>query len=118
MIIALSSCTFVSIIFYCHHLICFRTSQITYIGDVMIATKVTGDRNVPRGQVTFKVNLSPLQSTTPSLQPIVLSEKAAAKWGTQKLPRYTGLGRVAEDGFSNHQWMVRLLTVNMRETFC
>ena len=39
------------------------------------------------------------------LQPVVLTEKAAQKWGTKKLPRYPGLGQVAEEGFFNNQWM-------------
>jgi hypothetical protein len=73
----------------------------------LIATKVTGDRNVPQGEITFQVNLNPLQrSTNAVLQPIILSEKASSKWNTQKLSRYSGLGRVAEEGFRNHQWMV------------
>ena len=40
-----------------------------------------------------------------SLQPIELTDKAAQKWGTRQLPRYMGLGQVAEEGFVNNQWM-------------
>lgn len=82
----------------------YELINITYIGDTLIATKVTGDQNVPRGELTFQANLSPLRSSQ-TLQPIVLTEKAAKKWGTTKLPRYQGLGQVAEEGFRNHQWM-------------
>jgi len=87
---------------------------VTYVADTLIAYKVTGDRNVPKGEVTFKVNLHPLRYQTKSgssmqqssqLQPIMLTDKAAKKWGTRKLPRYAGLGQVAEEGFRNHQWM-------------
>jgi hypothetical protein len=58
------------------------------------------------------VDLSPLryhtvpnESKNAALQPIALTEQAARKWGTRKLPRYSGLGQVAEDGFTNNQWM-------------
>ena len=103
-----------------HHF-CFRYGHhgyeiinITYSGDTLIAYKVTGDKNVPRGEITFQVNLDPFPpkavgfSTSTAdqhLQPISLTEKAAKKWGTSQLPRYRGLGQVAEPGFSNNQWM-------------
>ena len=83
----------------------------------MIATKVTGDCNVPRGETTFQANLDPLRTPEVVLQPIVLSEQAASKWNTRKLPRYSGLGRVAEKGFRKHQWMVsaeRLVVIDIR----
>ncbi|KAL7566678.1 hypothetical protein ACA910_017741 [Epithemia clementina (nom. ined.)] len=102
----------------------YELVNVTYIGDTLIATKVTGDQNVPRGEVTFQANLSPLQylkrvskaktgefhdsilkPQLHSLQPIELTDKAAQKWGTRQLPRYKGLGQVAEEGFVNNQWM-------------
>lgn len=89
--------------------------NITYQGDLLIAYKVTGDKNVPKNEITFQVNLSPMQPKVVGafkeqkiegpLQPISLTEKAAKKWGTTQLPRYKGLGQVAEPGFTNHQWM-------------
>lgn len=33
--------------------------NITYAGDTLVATKVTGDETVPRGEVSFTANLSP-----------------------------------------------------------
>jgi hypothetical protein len=85
---------------------------VQYVGDILVASKLTGDQNVPRGEITFQVDLSPLRyHTVPNeaknaaLQPIALTEQAARKWGTRKLPRYSGLGQVAEDGFTNNQWM-------------
>lgn len=95
--------------------------NITYVGDTLLAEKLTGDNNVPKGALTFQVELHPLRRTRNIikslsthdddddekrvLEPIVLTEKAAAKWGTRKLPRYSGLGQVAEENFKNHQWM-------------
>ena len=91
--------------------------NVTYVGDHLIAYKVTGDKNVPKGEITFQADLSPLpkrvvdgkkgQATEPSepLQPIMLTEKASKKWGTTQLPRYKGHGQVAEPGFNNNQWM-------------
>lgn len=101
----------------------YELINVTYVGDTLIATKVTGDRNVPRGEITFQADLSPLRywknvqetktklansqsvSHVHPLQPIALTEKAARKWGTRQLPRYVGLGQVAEEGFLNNQWM-------------
>ena len=37
----------------------YEMINITYSGETLIATKVTGDRNVPKGEVTFTVDLAP-----------------------------------------------------------
>lgn len=117
----------------------YELINVTYVGDTLVATKLTGDRNVPRGEITFQVDLNPLRpsvphtkgsgSATPSaalpslrglqpqLQPIQLTDKAAEKWGTTQLARYPGLGQVAEDGFQNHQWMDGQLIVIGSEYF-
>jgi len=47
----------------------------------------------------------------------MLTEKAAKKWGTKKLPRYSGMGQVAEDGFTNNQWMTGQLIIIGDEYF-
>lgn len=90
----------------------YEMVNITYVGDTLIATKVTGDKNVPRGEITFQIDLHPMpRNSSPmgqqheQLAPIKLTNKAARKWGTRELPRYSGLGRVAEEGFRNAQWM-------------
>lgn len=101
----------------------YEMVNVTYVGDTLIARKVTGDKNVPRGEITFQADLHPLrynsnnllqsesqqsqeQNQQPEpLEPISLTERAALKWGTRQLPRYAGLGLVAEDNFSNSQWM-------------
>lgn len=102
----------------------YEMINITYQGDQLIAYKVTGDNNVPKGEITFQVNLSPIQPKVigdqkidPPLQPISLTEKAAKKWGTSQLPRYKGLGQVAEAGFTNHQWMDGQLIIIGEEYF-
>jgi len=85
--------------------------NITYSGDTLIATKVTGDKNVPKGEVTFKADVSPRISSAGSphhaihLQPIELDTKAQRQWGKKYLPRYLGKGQVASEGFTNNQWM-------------
>jgi len=85
----------------------------------MVAYKVTGDKNVPRGEITFQADLSPRvsQQHEQALQPITLTEKAAKKWGTKQLPRFNGLGQVAEEGFINNQWMEGQLILIGQEYF-
>jgi hypothetical protein len=101
----------------------YEMVNITYVGDTLIARKLTGDQNVPRGEITFQADLSPLRYNKNQIQsessheqgdqnqqrealpPIELTENAARKWGTRQLPRYAGLGLVAEENFSNSQWM-------------
>jgi len=109
---------------YGHH--GYEMINVTYQGDQLIAYKVTGDKNVPKGEITFQVDLSPIKpktigggGDTPEmpLQPISLTEKAAKKWGTKQLPRYKGLGQVAEPGFKNQQWMDAQLIIIGEEYF-
>lgn len=86
----------------------FEMINITYAGDTLIATKVTGDQNVPKGEVSFTVDLSPHIHSDKgmlSLEPIELNAKAARQWGKKFLPRFQGLGQVAAEGFTNAKWM-------------
>ncbi|CAJ1950328.1 unnamed protein product [Cylindrotheca closterium] len=107
---------------YGHH--GYEMINVTYQGDQLIAYKVTGDKNVPKGEITFQVDLSPIKPKAIGsgkmdmpLQPISLTEKAAKKWGTKQLPRYRGLGHVAEPRFSNGQWMEGQLILISQEYF-
>lgn len=89
----------------------YELINVTYSGDTLIATKVTGDRNVPKGEASFTVDLlSPFSSNNdgafaPALEPIGLDPKAAQQWGHRYLPRFAGRGQVAAAGFENAQWM-------------
>lgn len=73
--------------------------NVTYSGDTLIARKVTGDKTVPRGEVTFTANLSARNQSNKDLKPIEMSSKSAVKWGMDKLTRYPGKGQVAKAGF-------------------
>merc|ERR1712151_71307 len=103
----------------------YEMVNITYVGDNLIAYKVTGDKNVPRGEITFQADLTPTiyqssktsSSTSSSssssrsangpdkLEPIQLTETAAKQWGVKQLQRFPGLGHVADVDFSRNQWL-------------
>ena len=108
----------------------YEMVNVTYQGDLLVAYKVTGDKNVPRGEITFQADLDPLHRganvessgdpstpTVEQLQPIILTDKAARKWGTSQLPRHKGLGQVAEAGFKKNQWMEGQLIIIGQEYF-
>mmetsp|Transcript_4733 Transcript_4733/g.13655 ORF Transcript_4733/g.13655 Transcript_4733/m.13655 type:complete len:428 (+) Transcript_4733:603-1886(+) len=38
----------------------YEMINVTYQGDLLVAYKVTGDKNVPRGEITFQADLDPL----------------------------------------------------------
>ena len=92
----------------------YEMINVTYHGDVLIASKVTGTKNVPKGQVTFEVDLSPnVESQDDVLEPIELGEAAAKQWGCKYLQRYSGRGQVAADGYLDSQWIDgQLIMVN------
>mmetsp|Transcript_3521 Transcript_3521/g.5456 ORF Transcript_3521/g.5456 Transcript_3521/m.5456 type:complete len:385 (-) Transcript_3521:182-1336(-) len=100
----------------------YELINVTYVDETLIAYKVTGDKNVPCGEITFKADLNP-NKKVPSmlskerLDPISLTNNAAKKWGTRKLPRYAGLGQVAEEGFVNNQFLEGQLIVIGEEYF-
>ena len=87
--------------------------NVTYSGDTLLANKVTGDKNVPRGELSFTVDLSPPQtiatanpnSHNKQLEPIELNARASRQWGKKYLPRHPGKGQVASEGYRNAQWM-------------
>ena len=63
----------------------FEMINVTYSGDQLIAYKVTGDQNIPRGEISFTADLSPdSHMEEQGLDPIVLSEGSAKKWGTKR----------------------------------
>jgi hypothetical protein len=67
---------------------------VTYTGDTLVATKVTGDCSIPNGEVLFRADLFPHPNgKSEDLNPIQLTGSAASKWGVDKLERYSGEGR-------------------------
>lgn len=101
----------------------FELVNITYTGDTLIARKVTGDKTVPSGEITFQVDLSPhrhtlsLEEQTNRLPNIELSERASIRWGNRELQRFEGLGHVASDGFVNSEWLEGQLVMISEEYF-
>jgi hypothetical protein len=83
----------------------YEMVNVTYIGDTLVATKVTGDKNVPKGEITFTADLHPNAKGRTNLEPIELSDVASKQWGHKHLPRFPGQGQVASEGFINNQWM-------------
>lgn len=75
--------------------------NVTYVGDTMLAAKVTGEENVPRGEVTFTVDLTPRND---SLEPLKLRVGPTSK-ATTNLPRFAGRGQVAKRGFEGHKFV-------------
>ena len=87
--------------------------NVTYVGDTLHACKVTGDRNVPKGQISFSVDLSPTRIKDHFLEPIELGEAAARQWGAKFLSRFRGKGQVAGEGYTNAQFVEgQLILVN------
>jgi hypothetical protein len=73
--------------------------NITYSDDTLLAGKVTGDRNVPRGETTFTVNLSPTNGS--SLPPIQLvSDRRSGEFH-----RFPGRGQVSRKGFKDNRYV-------------
>lgn len=93
----------------------YEMINVTYHGDVLIAQKVTGTKNVPKGQVTFEVDLCPkvVVKQDEVLEPIKLGENAANQWGSKYLQRFSGKGQVASEGYHDSQWIDgQLIMVN------
>ena len=106
-------------------LLSLQTSEmvnVTYIGDTLVARKVTGDKNVPAGEITFQCDLRPSRTSSTTLETnglsnLELSPEASKKWGTRQLQRFSGLGHVAEEGFKNNQWVEGQLVMVSEEYF-
>jgi len=78
----------------------YEMVNVTYAGDTLVATKVTGDRYVPRGELSFTVDLQPRTCDDPdALPPVELEDAAAAQWGSKFLPRFVGRGHVADEEY-------------------
>jgi hypothetical protein len=74
------------------------------VGDTLLATKATGDVNVPRGEISFSADFSPRRGT-PTLEPLKLSFDKSSPASTTKLPRFAGKGQIAKPGFVDHKYV-------------
>jgi hypothetical protein len=73
--------------------------NITYSGDELIANKVTGDINVPRGKTSFIVNVQPSNAT--ALPPVkLISDHRSGEF--RRLP---GKGQVSRKGFRDNRFV-------------
>jgi len=81
----------------------FEIINVTYSGDTLIAYKVTGDKNVPKGEITFTANLTPDKDSVS--EPIKLPEKASKQWGVGHVLRFPGEGQIASEGFKDRSWV-------------
>jgi Cyclin D1 binding domain len=127
---------------YCEEHGSFEMINVTYVGDVLVARKVTGDRTVPKGEVSFSVDLSPSSSSSaassvssassfttsssssslappqvPVVQPIELGPEAAQQWGTKYLQRFAGQGQVASEGYTDSEWLAGQLVLVGQDYF-
>lgn len=82
----------------------FQMVNISYVGDLLVAHKVTGNINVPKGEISFQVDLSP-KSPIDVLEPIELNDESSLQWGQKFLQRFSGQGQVASSGFKHREWM-------------
>eukprot|EP00980_Cylindrotheca_fusiformis_P020456 scaffold7504_cov97-Cylindrotheca_fusiformis.AAC.9 len=73
--------------------------NITYVGDTLVATKVTGDRNVPRGEITFTVNLQ--QSSALASFQFSSNDQSGNADGRQ----FPGRGQVSRKDFKDHRFV-------------
>lgn len=95
--------------------------NVTYSGDNLIATKVTGDINVPRGQVSFNADLSPRvgqNATTKAMVSLPLHSVTATKGklSSATVERFPGKGQVAKPGFVDKKFVTGQLTL-MKDSF-
>jgi len=73
--------------------------NITYSGDELIATKVTEDVNVPRGETSFTVNMQPSNIT--ALPPV----KLISAHSSRELRRFSGKGQISRKGFRDNRFV-------------
>lgn len=123
----------------------FEMINVTYVGNTLVAYKVTGDENVPKGEITFKVDLTPIgfkssfsssKSSQPSansglgdmegglvegekmnVDPLKLNDSAAKQWGVKYLSRFAGSGHIATKGFESSLWVDGQL-IQVKDYFC
>ena len=89
--------------------------NLTYVGDTIVATKVTGDDTVPRGEVSFTANLSPPPINATDAEDEEASPAAAeantilqTKYGESIFP---GEGQLAKKEFKDAKFIAGVFIV-------
>ena len=85
---------------------CYEMINVTYIGDTLIAYKITGHSTVPSGEISFQANLSPFcLHQQEELEPIELGDAAAQQWECKYLPRFSGTVKWHHPVYTNRQFV-------------
>jgi Cyclin D1 binding domain len=97
--------------------------NVTYAGDTLMATKVTGDINVPRGEVSFTVDMAPEGKSEWSSgdKPSRGADHVPVAPGAlaSTLVRFRGKGQIAKPGFKDNRFVDgQFVLYDNPETFC
>lgn len=109
----------------------FQIINVTYTDDYecLVAYKVTGDRNALKGDVSFRVNLNPLnrnknneydgkEQQQPQLEPVDAGERGVQQFGTRFMQRFAGQGQLLSQSLVNPEMIDgQLITVGKYFSF-
>ena len=92
--------------------------NITYVGDTLVATKITGDDTVPRGEISFSANLSPPPlNTTEAEAPASSAKSSSSSLSSPSTPEHTileskygesifpGLGQLSRPNYRDSEYI-------------
>mmetsp|Transcript_17791 Transcript_17791/g.36925 ORF Transcript_17791/g.36925 Transcript_17791/m.36925 type:complete len:310 (+) Transcript_17791:19-948(+) len=76
--------------------------QIAIDGDQLVATKTSGELNIPIGELTFRADLSPDGMVEAKEDPV---ERALHMFPDLTYQRFKGHGRISDSDFSGNRWV-------------